>query len=47
MDNNQLEPSPDQINIETGKSMWIIDGYRIWANSYKEALELLPIIQSF
>jgi hypothetical protein len=47
MDNNQLEPSPDQINTETGKSMWIIDGYRIWANSYKEALELLPMIQSF
>jgi hypothetical protein len=44
---NQLEPPPDQVNLESGKSMWIIDGYRIWASSYKEALELLPIIESF
>jgi len=43
----QLEPPPDQINIKNGKSMWIIDGYKIWARTYKEALELLPIIQSF
>lgn len=44
---NQLEPPPDQVNLENGKSMWIIDGYRIWAKSYKEALELLPLIESF
>jgi hypothetical protein len=44
---HQLEPPPDQVNLENGKSMWIINGYRIWAKSYKEALELLPIIESF
>ena len=44
---NQLPPPPDQINIETGQTMWVIDGYRIWASSYMKALELLPIIQSF
>jgi hypothetical protein len=43
----QLEPPPDQVNLESGKSMWIINGYRIWAKSYMEALELLPIIESF
>lgn len=46
-DQHKLEPPPEQINTETGKKMWIIDGYRIWANSYQEALELLPMIQSF
>ncbi len=46
-DQHKLEPPPEQINADTGKKMWIIDGYRIWANSYKEALELLPMIQSF
>jgi hypothetical protein len=46
-DDNQLEPPPAQVNLENGKSMWVIDGYRIWAKSYKEALELLPLIESF
>ena len=44
---NELTPSPDEIDIETGNCMWVIDGYRIWAKSYMEALELLPFIQSF
>ncbi len=44
---HQLEPPPDQVNLKNGKSMWIINGYRIWASSYKEALELLPLIESF
>ena len=44
---HQLEPPPAQVNLENGKSMWVIDGYRIWAKSYKEALELLPLIESF
>lgn len=43
----QLDPPPDAIDIENGKKMWVIDGYRIWARSYKEALQLLPLIQSF
>jgi hypothetical protein len=52
---NQLEPlpSPDKLNTESGLSMWEIKSikddciYRIWANSYKEALEMLPQIESF
>ena len=46
-DNNQLSPPPDQIDINTNQSMWVIDGYKIWASSYMEALQLLPTIQSF
>ena len=42
---NQLDPAPDEVNVETGKSMWIIKDYRIWADSYKQALELLPLIE--
>lgn len=44
--NNQLSPAPDEINVETGKSMWIIKDYRIWADSYEDALELLPLIEN-
>jgi hypothetical protein len=46
-DQNQLEPPPNEVNIQNGKSMWVIKGYKIWARSYKEALELLPLIESF
>lgn len=42
-----IDPPPDQIDSDTGKSMWEIKGYKIWARSYKEALELLPLIESF
>lgn len=42
---NNLDPAPDEINTTTGKSMWIIKDYRIWADSYKQALELLPLIE--
>lgn len=45
--NNQLHPPPDEIDTESGKSMWIIKEYRIWAHTYKEALEMLPQIESF
>jgi hypothetical protein len=45
--NNKLDPAPDEINTNTGMSMWKIKGYKIWANSYKQALELLPMIESF
>lgn len=44
-DDNTLDPAPDEINTTTGKSMWIIKDYRIWANSYKQALKLLPLIE--
>ncbi len=43
---DQLSPAPDKINVETGKSMWIIKDYRIWADSYEDALELLPLIEN-
>lgn len=43
---NQLSPAPDEIDIHTGKSMWIIKDYRIWADSYEDALELLPLIEN-
>lgn len=44
--NNQLDPPPDMIDTNSGKCMWIIKDYRIWAETYKQALELLPIIES-
>lgn len=43
----QLDPPAEQINPDNGLSMWTIDGYRIWAHSYREALNLLPLIESF
>jgi hypothetical protein len=43
---NKLDPAPDEINLDTGKSMWIIKDYRIWADSYKQALETLPLIEN-
>lgn len=43
---NKMSPPPDK-TTETGKSMWIIKDYKIWANSYQEALQLLPMIESF
>jgi hypothetical protein len=44
---NKMTPPPDEINLDTGKCMWIIKDYKIWANSYEEALQLLPMIESF
>lgn len=44
-DNNTLDPTPDEINLVNGKCMWVIKDYRIWANTYREALELLPLIE--
>lgn len=45
--NNQMHPPPDQLDTENGKSMWVINGYKIWADNYQQALELLTIIESF
>ena len=42
-----LDPPPSELDLETGKSMWEINGYKIWANSYGEAQSLLPLIESF
>jgi hypothetical protein len=50
---NQLDPPPDQIDTETNKCMWIIKSikddveYKIWADTYQQALSLLPLIESF
>lgn len=44
---NQMTPLPDQLDLESGKSMWVINGYKIWAQSYVEALQLLSMIESF
>lgn len=42
-------PKPDAYNHDKASAnfMWIIKGYKIWANTYPEALELLPLIESF
>lgn len=51
--NEQLEPPPTEVDVHTGKKMWEIKSikddcvYKIWAESYKQALELLPMIESF
>lgn len=44
---NQLDPYPDEWDMNTHKGMWIINGYKIWAHSYREAQELLSTIESF
>lgn len=44
--NNMLEPPPNEIDLQSGRSMWIINGSQIWAESYERALELLPYIES-
>ena len=41
-----LDPAPDAVNAENGKKMWVLNGYRIWADTYQQALELLPLIES-
>lgn len=41
-----LDPPPNEINLETGKKMWEIHGYKIWAESYKQAMDLVPLIES-
>jgi hypothetical protein len=44
---NQLDPIPDMIDTNTNKSMWIVNGYRVWADNYKQAVELAAIIDKF
>jgi len=41
-----VEPKPEAIQAD-GKKLYIIKDYKIWAYSYKQALELLPMIESF
>jgi hypothetical protein len=46
-DDNIMAPPPDEINSATGKSMWKLKGYKIWADNYEQAQKLLPMIESF
>lgn len=52
-ESDRLAPPPDEINLESGLSMWKIKSikddcvYKIWAETYEQALELLPRIESF
>ena len=39
-----IEPKP--IKVKDGKKQWEIEGYRIWAVTYTQALDLLPIMKS-
>lgn len=32
---------------ENGKKLWIINGYRVWAQNYQQALELAAMIDAF
>ena len=45
--NNQLFPPAEEINIISGKGMWTIKGYRIWADNYLEACKHLELIENF
>ena len=49
MNNNQPESSlPQPIEVRAdGKKLYVLDGYRIWADTYKDALEHLARIQRF
>jgi hypothetical protein len=41
-----MSPPPDEIDVNTGKCMWTIKDYRIWADTYEQALEILPLIEN-
>jgi hypothetical protein len=45
-EDNQMHPPPDQIDLESGLSMWIIKDYRIWAKTYVQALSTLTLIEN-
>ncbi len=39
-------PPPIQ-RADDGKGLWLIDGFKIWAMDYQQALALLPMIKAF
>ena len=45
-DSSKYDPTPDAIS-DNGKKMWIIKDYKIWADTYQQALKLLPLIEDF
>ena len=38
---------PYPVKETDGKKLWIINGYRVWAENYESALELAAMIDSF
>lgn len=44
---NAMSPPPLEIDMVSGKSMWLIKDYKIWANTYEEAVKHLDVIESF
>jgi len=45
--NNQLFPPAEEIDLSTGKGKWTIKGYRIWADNYLQACKHLEMIENF
>jgi hypothetical protein len=45
MEEREFPPHIEEQN--DGKKLWIIEGYRIWAENYEQALNLLSLIKSF
>lgn len=44
---DNIPSPPEPIEINGDKKLWIIDGYRIWARSYAEAVQLAIMIDQF
>jgi hypothetical protein len=40
-------PKPDITDPDIGKSMWIVEDYKIWAETYEQAVRILPLIKSY
>jgi hypothetical protein len=40
MEKNQLHPPPVEIYLTTGKSMWLVNEIRVWADTYENALRM-------
>lgn len=38
-------PPPVDYNPETGQRLWIIKDYKIWAQDYRHALDVLSLIE--
>ena len=47
LQNKELFPPAEEINLQSGKGMWTIKGYRIWADNYLQACKLLETIEKF
>ena len=38
---------PLPLKEQDGKKLWIINGYKVWAENYEQALELAAMIDTF